>query len=51
VVKRQRACHLRVERGDHHIADEHLADAIQSLLEAQGRATTEGNVPAVAGAR
>jgi hypothetical protein len=23
---------LRVERGDHHIAEEHLADAIESLL-------------------
>ena len=23
---------LRVERGDHHITDEHLADAIESLL-------------------
>ena len=23
---------LRVERGDHHITDEHLADAIEHLL-------------------
>ena len=27
-----RAHALRVERGDHHITDEHLADAIESLL-------------------
>jgi len=28
---------LRVARGDHHIADEHLADAIESLLEGRPR--------------
>jgi glyoxalase family protein len=28
---------LRVERGDHHIAEEHLADAIESLLETRDR--------------
>ena len=28
---------LRVERGDHHIAEEHLADAIESLLESRDR--------------
>ena len=28
---------LRVERGDHHVADEHLADAIESLLETRDR--------------
>jgi glyoxalase family protein len=27
-----KAHHLRVERGDHHIAEEHLADAIELLL-------------------
>jgi glyoxalase family protein len=30
---------LRVERGDHHIADEHLADAIELLLAARPRLT------------
>jgi hypothetical protein len=28
---------LRVERGDHHITDEHLADAIELLLAARPR--------------
>jgi catechol 2,3-dioxygenase-like lactoylglutathione lyase family enzyme len=28
---------MRVERGDHHITEEHLADAIESLLAARGR--------------
>ena len=28
---------LRVERGDHHIAEEHLADAIESLLATRDR--------------
>lgn len=32
-----RAQLLRVERGDHHITDEHLADAIESLLAARPR--------------
>lgn len=30
---------LRVERGDHHIAEEHLADAIELLLRARDRLT------------
>lgn len=34
-----RAHRLRVERGDHHITDEHLADAIEGLLEARDRLT------------
>jgi hypothetical protein len=28
---------LRVERGDHHIAEEHLADAIAALMQARDR--------------
>jgi glyoxalase family protein len=28
---------LRVERGDHHIGDEHLADAIEALLQTRPR--------------
>jgi catechol 2,3-dioxygenase-like lactoylglutathione lyase family enzyme len=28
---------LRVERGDHHIAEEHLADAIELLMQTRGR--------------
>jgi glyoxalase family protein len=32
-----KAHHLRVERGDHHIAEEHLADAIESLLATRER--------------
>jgi catechol 2,3-dioxygenase-like lactoylglutathione lyase family enzyme len=32
---------LRVERGDHHIADEHLADAIEALLATRDRLTAE----------
>ena len=32
-----KAHHLRVERGDHHITDEHLADAIELLLAARPR--------------
>jgi catechol 2,3-dioxygenase-like lactoylglutathione lyase family enzyme len=31
------AQHLRVERGDHHITDEHLADAIAQLLASRDR--------------
>jgi hypothetical protein len=27
-----KAHHVRVERGDHHITEEHLADAIESLI-------------------
>jgi glyoxalase family protein len=32
-----KAHHLRVERGDHHITDEHLADAIEALLAVRPR--------------
>jgi len=32
-----RAHHLRVERGDHHITEEHLADAIELLLQTRER--------------
>ena len=32
-----KAHQLRVDRGDHHIADEHLADAIEALLVARPR--------------
>ena len=32
-----KASALRVERGDHHITDEHLADAIEALLSARPR--------------
>ena len=35
-----KAHHLRVERGDHHITDEHLADAIESLLSTRERLRT-----------
>jgi hypothetical protein len=38
---------LRVERGDHHITDEHLADAIELLLAARPRLTVEEKVPTV----
>ena len=31
---------IRVERGDHHITDEHLADAIEQLLETRVRLAT-----------
>jgi catechol 2,3-dioxygenase-like lactoylglutathione lyase family enzyme len=31
---------LRVERGDHHIAEEHLADAIEMMLATRDRLTT-----------
>jgi catechol 2,3-dioxygenase-like lactoylglutathione lyase family enzyme len=37
----QTAHRLRVERGDHHIADEHLADAIQILLDSRRRLSVE----------
>ena len=33
---------LRVERGDHHIAEEHLADAIEMLLATRDRLTPVG---------
>lgn len=32
---------LRVERGDHHIGEAHLADAIESLMATRDRLTTE----------
>jgi len=32
-----KAYQLRVERGDHHITDEHLADAIEGLMESRDR--------------
>ena len=32
-----RAHRLRIERGDHHIADEHLADAIEQLIGSRDR--------------
>lgn len=35
-----KAQELRVERGEHHITDEHLADAIECLLEIRPRLTT-----------
>src|SRR6187399_2149735 len=36
---------LRVERGDHHINEEHLADAIESLLATRPRLKIEEEVP------
>ena len=36
---------LRVERGDHHITDEHVADAIEALLEARPRLPVEEKLP------
>ena len=36
---------LRVERGDHHITDEHLTDAIQQLLASGPRLAIEEKVP------
>jgi glyoxalase family protein len=36
---------LRVERGDHHITEEHLADAIESLLATRPRLAVEEPVP------
>jgi glyoxalase family protein len=35
---------LRVERGDHHITDEHLADAIELLLASRPRLSVEDKV-------
>ena len=35
------AHHLRVERGDHHITEEHLADAIEQLLATRPRLAIE----------
>jgi len=44
----QKAHHLRVERGDHHIAEEHLADAIELLLATRERLphNADAGVPA-----
>jgi glyoxalase family protein len=42
-----RAHALRVERGDHHITDVHVADAIESLLATRPRLAVEASVPAV----
>jgi glyoxalase family protein len=38
---------LRVERGDHHITDEHLADAIELLLATRPRLTVDEKVGSV----
>ncbi len=38
-----RAHRLRVERGDHHITEEHLADAIELLLATRDRLQTAGS--------
>jgi hypothetical protein len=35
-----KAHRLRVERGAHHIAEEHLADAIEALMETRDRLPT-----------
>ena len=40
----RKAHHMRVERGDHHITDEHVADAIEFLLAARDRSLTDVNV-------
>jgi len=40
---------LRVERGDHHIADEHVADAIEQLLATRPRLPVEEHIPARSG--
>ena len=45
VVVLMKAHALRVERGDHHITEEHLADAIESLLATRPRLTVEEPVP------
>jgi hypothetical protein len=37
---------LRIERGDHHVADEHLADAIELLMASRDRLSHE-QVPAL----
>jgi glyoxalase family protein len=36
---------LRVERGDHHITEEHLADAIEHLLATRPRLTVDQDIP------
>ena len=40
-----KAFSLRVERGDHHITEEHLADAIELLLEARSRTPVSQEAP------
>ena len=40
-----RAHHLRVERGDHHIDREHLADAIEQLTEESRASLSEDRAP------
>jgi len=40
----RKAHHLRVERGDHHITDEHVADAIELLLASRDRSPTDVDV-------
>jgi catechol-2,3-dioxygenase len=37
-----RAHHLRVKRQDHHITDEHLADAIEDLMEEKQASLSDG---------
>jgi catechol 2,3-dioxygenase-like lactoylglutathione lyase family enzyme len=47
-----KAQELRVARGDHHITEEHLADAIESLVATRPRLAAEENVaPAVTSRR
>ena len=40
----RKAHHMRVERGDRHITDEHVADAIEFLLAARDPSPTDVNV-------
>ena len=40
---------LRVERGDYHITDEHLADAIEGLLATRPRLPVEEKTPVLNG--
>ena len=40
----RKAHHLRVERGDHHITDEHVADAIECLLAIRDGSPTDVEV-------
>jgi len=36
---------LRVERGDHHITDEHVADAIEALMATRPRLAVSEKIP------
>ena len=36
---------MRVERGDHHITDVHLADAIEALLATRPRLRVDEKIP------